>query len=219
MTETEIPKITKLEDGMGNAVFQAFINGDLLSLGRIVGGVAWPEVGRPGFLVVLGEDNFDDVEAGGRHVHLLLERGEFGGESFMSLEAMLHAIQHLRGKMRCLDWYGMEPPRPTVLTDYNRAESKLKRPPLRIKEIDDPSFDWMLDLVFQRTVTRKLLHFYESSLPGMLSSLPADIGRTGKFQDSPPVTALVFALAGLEGRRPASTTPHKKFIADRVAGY
>lgn len=211
--------IRKFDDLLGCPIYEAVVGGETqLHLGRIVGGVAWPEVGVPGFLVIVGQEADHDFEAGGCKMHVLTEREEYG-ESFLSVEAMLNAIRVLRSRMYCPDWFGLECPQYRVLSEFNRNETKFKRNPVRIKEADDPDFGAMLELVFRNTVVRKLLHFHESTLPGTLAALPADAAKTGKFTDHPHVTALLFALSGLENTPQQVAGSGGRRVVDRVAGY
>ena len=212
--------IRKFDDLLNRKVYEAILDGETqVHLGRIVGGVAWPEVGRPGFLVVLGQELDHDFDAGGRKVHVLEERDEYGGESFLSLESQIQAIRALRTKMHCPDWFGLECPHSRVLADFNRNETSFKRPPVRIKELDDPEFGTLLELVFRSTVVRKLLHFHDSALPGILAALPADAAKSGKFPDHPHVTALLFALAALDTTPQHTATSRTRSVADKIAGY
>lgn len=217
---SDLPSVASVDDPLGHRKFRVLADGRDLTCSRIAGGVAWPEVGQPGFLVVLGLDMYDDPDVGGTPVHVLLELMEFGGETFLSVEPILEAIRVVRGKVRCGEWFGLECPRPRALSDFNRNETAYRRQPVRIKEVDEPDFGRMLEMVFRRTVVRKLLHFGQSALPGYLSALPAEAARTGKFTDHPPVTALLFALAGLEGTRGEPVEMRRKSrVVDRVAGY
>ncbi len=214
-----LPIVKKTENPTGGYFFQVTAGEDVWKCARLAGGVAWPGVGRPGFLIVLAEDLDADMETGGTAVRVVAERNEYGGESFLSVEPVLECIRNLRNKLLCPEWFGLECPQTNVLLNYNRAEAKFKRNPIRIKELDDPRFERLIELVFRRTVVRKLLHFGESCLPGLLSALPADVAETGKFQNHPEITALLFALAGLDGTRPPQTRPKSAAVIDRVAGY
>lgn len=189
-------------------------------LNRLAGGVAWPVAGRPGFLVIVGEDADPDIELDIRPMRVLVEAGDHFGTPFLALEPVLESMLEWRSRVYVPTWHGLPFPQPDVLRAFNRAQAQRKKQGLVPGEMPEPKFGPMLDLVYRRTAVHKTLHFGESAIPGRLSALPADAAQTGKFEDHPEVTALLFAVAYLESRAVVGRTVSRSApIGDRLVGY
>lgn len=162
---------------------------------RLVGGLAWPGI-QPGFAVVIAEDLKEDETLKKRHLRVLTEYeshnpsglirrakeyqtaysvGQFFGDT--QNEAMMNIMQRNGG-----------------VSIYLQTAPFLD---------DDQAFSGYLLMIRELTLpTKKLLHFGQKScLPALLSALdPKEISSTAKtaFQKFPAITALGFAIAGLQ---------------------
>lgn len=168
---------------------------------RIVGGLAWPHNGKPGFAVVLGEDFEEDRDLKGRHLWVLKE-----------LEApdaaeLIRRCQDLRDTLWVRDWFGNTSNGTMLAVLYHLQkglDSKRRFSFDPADHADDPQgLGYYLHLIKESLgINRKLLHFGEgSSLPGYL----AEMGTESLNHDPsayPPIAALGYALSHLYNNDP-----------------
>lgn len=189
--------------------------------GRVAGGLAWPAHGNRGFLVVLAEEARTDPAFNVKHVHLVYEPSEEEG-SLIHLDNLLRAA--LRAMRACSAgrWFAPRLEKSAQLVRFNREQAQLRQPQVRpVQPEANPSFEHYASLVRSRIHERKTLHFGKSAIPAKLSLLPSDCSAE-QFEDHPEITALFFALAGLElisssGR--SSSDIQGTAPADRTGGY
>jgi len=161
---------------------------------RLVGGLAWPGI-EPGFTVILAEDLKEDETLKKRHLRILAEYESQNPSDLVRRAKEYQAIYSAE------QFYG-DTQNESMMDIMQRSQLGfyLNTAPF----IDDPeAFSSYLLRVRELTLpTRKLLHFSQKSrLPALLSALdPRELSSAGKsnFQRFPAVTALGFAIAGLQ---------------------
>lgn len=216
-----MPTVTAAATPMGTVFYpEKFPN---TSLRRIFGGIAWPARGRPGFLVVVGEDLHMDFAFGARHYRRLLEAGTFEGGSFLSLETLLRAVVFYSRDCKVQRWCAPRLEHNQSLLQFNRSQAEASKPQVRtIQPSTDPDFEFYASLVRTRVFEKKTMHFGGGSIPAKLAALPTDCSNES-FEDHPEATALFFAVAGLEllsgYLRGQGRSSAVMGVADRAGGY
>lgn len=191
---------------------------------RLAGGLAWPSRGEAGFLVVLAESLDMDFQFNTRHIHLLHEQRDYGGQSFVNPEPLLRAAVAATDRFKVSAWFARPGQFERDIVVFNREQASLRQAQIRpIRLPGDPDLDYCVSLVRKRTYDQKTLHLgTQSEVMPALAALPGDLSAS-RFEDHPEVSALLMALAGLEllpdrgasGPRQAS----KRRVADPAAGY
>ena len=160
---------------------------------RIVGGIAWPAGGKPGYAVLLGEDREKDETLKKFHIRLVKEY------ETQNPTDLLKRCNEFRRIMGVEVWYG----------DTNKASMmeflRQLNIPLFIRDApfydDENAFDFYIDLIRESTPTspgKKFLHFGKSSkLPGYLMEAPEKRVPLQKAQEYPAILALGYALAAI----------------------
>lgn len=197
---------------------------DIVRLRRIVGGVGWPSKGRPGFVVVVGEEerphaDFADVHA----VHILREVADWQGLNFLSPAAILTALADLR-RLDCVaHWWGPDRPEfyPEVRT-HNREQARQRMPPTRVlAPRDDATLEWLAMRVHVRTSGQKTMFFHRADKTrAALSALPRDLSSLAWNDAAPEVVALLAAMSAIDGREFRARSGRTGWApADGTAGY
>lgn len=192
-------------------------------LRRVSGGVGWPSKGRPGFLVVVGEESaanpdFPDM----RTLHVVREAPDWLGANFLGVPSMLQAMTDIRRVDRVAEWWGEERPEfYPELRAHNRAQASRRLPPVRVLAPRDAvTPEWLAMRVHLRTSAQKTLFFHQSDATrAALSALGRDLSDV-TWATAPEVTALLMAISPLETRRGEGDGPRGRWApADGVAGY
>lgn len=192
---------------------------------RVAGGLAWPGRGRPGFLVVVGEDLHEDADFGVRHLHRLAESAQWQGESFMHPEPLLRCALELSRQWLVPVWHA--PQSIFERTALRELNAQLERDRgARVRVVAPPHYYDGNALVLynamvrKRVATQKTLHFGESLIPNDLATFPPDLSGVD-FDDHPPAAALFCAVAALDltHPRPAIRRGRSAGPADAVGGY
>lgn len=190
---------------------------------RVAGGLAWPSGSLPGFLVVLAEDFKQDFYFRTRHVRVVHEQQDHGGQPFITLEPLLRAAVTVTGRFKVYPWLALKGIYARDIAEFNREQAGLRKPQIRpIQPPNDPGLEYCAALVRKRIYDQKTLHLGSSTLMPRLAALPDDLAQT-RFEDHPEVTALFLSLAGLELLRPPEgrgrTHKRTRAAADPAAGY
>jgi hypothetical protein len=173
--------------------------------GEIVGGLAWPG-NKDGFLVIAAVDLFENTVFEARNIKVLTEASESNID--VLLKRALKLQRHFSPFMETIRFYGDTTSLPTMelLDQFNRDRRSRSLNPFYLTEapqLKDPKkHEYYAQLIKKYTQPgRKILHFYDTTLPSYLLGLsPEEISRS--VLDHPPVAALGYALAVLSTWRP-----------------
>ena len=163
---------------------------------RFVGGLSWPTSNKKGWLVVLSEDREPDTTLEKRHIRVQTEFESINPEALIK---------------RAYEYTKSFPDSEFYTDTSNRAMgeflSEFEFPfyPQAAPLCDDVhSFDYYLSLIRKLTIPgKKLLHFGNSKLPGLLNVLPADARMTNsKANNYPSFLALSYALSAMDSYNP-----------------
>lgn len=167
---------------------------------RIIGGLAWPDGGKPGFALVIAEDFEQDPNLKDRHLWVLREVEE------ADVASLVRLCQDLRDTFHAKDWFG------NIRNNSMRAIFYHLQKDLDYKDrfsfspaphADDPQgLGYYLPLIKECLgINRKTLHFGEGSkLPGYLAMGPETLNQDPA--EYPPVAALGYALSHLRTSAP-----------------
>lgn len=163
---------------------------------RIAGGIAWPTVGHEAALVLLAEDFFKTYETGRRHYRLLTEAYA------QDVKGLIDKITGVQIEFTRADWFGdTENPFMRFVLDANIDMYKYKRPPVTVVKPPALGKPGMTELYYQTfttlTKTQKTMHLGKGSriTKELLAGPRVETIKQGLF---PGITALFFAMAGLE---------------------
>ncbi len=163
---------------------------------QLVGGLAWPCGERPGYLVVVAEDFWEDRTLGARPFNIIAEREAPG------MDDIVRHYQELSALLLVGPWAG-DPENRGMLRYCQQKIPQFSLYPAPY--FDDPR---NLGYYFQlfRTLTkeeRKVLHFNNHEMVrGYLSSLPPEeFNKPAK--EHPPAAALGYAITYLDQNKPA----------------
>jgi hypothetical protein len=178
---------------------------------RVVAGMQWPGA-RPGFAVIVGEEENEDPLLHENHIHVL---NEIDGSQIIGRDSLgfMRRVSELHGLYGIENIYG----NPNVksmremLHHFNETLPNKGRNGLYVEKaplIDDPRcFDFCVQIVRKRLVeSRKTLHLgKESSLPGILAAAGEVMGA--KAEDYPAIAALGYAVGALDSWKPFKKRP------------
>ncbi|MBN1829838.1 MAG: hypothetical protein JW884_11950 [Deltaproteobacteria bacterium] len=172
----------------------------------IVGGFAWPLKGKPGHIVVLGEDDQEDAVLRKHPIRVLAECPK---------ESVIDLLQ--KGldcnKQFCVDeWVG-----DTENMAMMGFMDKISLPLSKAKMIDDlHQFEGFLNMIKECTAPgKKVLQFgQESRLPDYLHEVTATKGES--VENHPPVAALGYALAEIYLRSDPSAVQRDNEILNKI---
>lgn len=163
---------------------------------RIAGGISWPGVNKDAALVFLSEDLFKTYETGKRHYRLLSE------DYAPDVKSLIDKIAGVQIEFARVDWFGdTDSPFMRFVMDANIDLYKYKRPPITV--VKPPALDSQnrTELYYQTfstlTKTQKTMHLGNGSRVAkeFMAGPKIDTINEGLF---PGITALFFAMAGLE---------------------
>ena len=216
-------KVTVVKDFMTNVPFfrNAATN---VEYRRIVGGLAWPDGGKQGCAVILGElRNSDNTLQNRHHIHRLDER------LFDDVSNVVAAAATMQDEWMTTIWATpINDSRVYLIDDYNDERRKMRRPglrygnPYRWAGKGEGLISYYMELVVRRTRDEKTLTFnLPSACADAISKLDSrDEDR--KPTDFPAAAALFFALAEIDGN-PMPLWGRRERIdmgpADLVGGY
>jgi hypothetical protein len=160
---------------------------------RIVGGLAWPDGGKPGCAVVIAED-FDEDQHKDRHLWVLKEL------EAPDVAELVRGCQDIRDTFHAREWFG------NIRNNAMRAVLYHLQKDVDLKDrfsfspaphADDPQgLGYYLPLIKDCLgINRKVLHFGEGS---KLSGYLAEMGPDTLNQDPadyPPIAALGYSLS------------------------
>lgn len=178
---------------------------------RVVAGLQWPG-SRPGFAVIVGDEENEDPLLHENHLHVL---NEIDGSQIIGRDALgfmrrvselhgLYGIENIYGNPNVKSMREMLHHFNETLPDKERNGLYIEKAPL----IDDPRcFDFCVQIVRKRLVEgRKTLHLgKESSLPGVLAAAGEVMGA--KAEDYPAIAALGYAVGALDVWKPFKQRP------------
>lgn len=176
---------------------------------RVVAGMQWPGP-RPGFAVIVGEEEDEDPFLHENHIHIINEidggnipgRESVGFMRRLSELRGLYGIESIYGNPNVKSMQSMLSHFNETLPDKGRSGIHIESAPL----IDDKRcFDFCVQIVRKRLVeSRKTLHLgKESSLPGILAAAGEVMGA--KAEDYPAIAALGYAVGALDSWKPLKT--------------
>ena len=163
---------------------------------RIAGGIAWPGVNKDAALVLITEDLFKTYETGKRHYRLLSE------DYAPDVKSLIDKATGLQIEFTRADWFGdTASPFMRFVLDANIDLYKHKHPPIIV--VKPPALDSQnrTELYYQTftmlTKTQKTMHLGNGSRVAkeFMAGPKIDTINDGLF---PGITALFFAMAGLE---------------------
>lgn len=194
-----------------------------VSFRRIVGGIGWPGKGQPGFLAVVGECKSANVEFPDQHdLHVVGEWGDWQGQSFLSVQSMFSAISGIQRVAMASEWWSVDRPEfIRDMRDHNRRQENMRRAPLRVHHPrEDATAEWLTMRVHLRTSARKTMFFNHAD---RLRAAASSVGRDPsefEWSDSPELTALLMAVAGIESRGFSGVPVRSpRVVADSLSGY
>jgi hypothetical protein len=162
---------------------------------QIVGGLAWPFGERPGYLIVVAEDFWEDRTLGARPLNIIAER-----ES-PDMDDIVRHYRELSGLLSVGPWVS-DPENRGMLRYCQQKNPQFSLYPAPY--FDDPR---NLEYYFQlfRTLTkeeRKVLHFNNHEMiRGYLNGLPPEeFSKPAK--EHPPAAALGYAITYLDQNKP-----------------
>lgn len=168
---------------------------------RIVGGMAWPDGGKPGFAVVIAEDFEEDPNLKDRRLWVLREVEE------SDVAGLVRCCQDFRETFQAKEWFG------------NRRNESMKAVLYHLQKdvglknrfsfspgphADDPQgLGYYLPLIKEcLEINRRILHFGEGSkLLGYLAGM-GDETLNQDPAEYPPIAALGYALSHLRTSAP-----------------
>lgn len=166
---------------------------------RIVGGMAWPDGGKPGFAVVIAEDFDEDQNLKDRHLWVLREVEE------TDVATLVRRCQDLRETFHAKEWFGNrrnESMRAFLYHLQKDVDFKDRFSFSPAPHADDPQgLGYYMPLIKECIDNRKFLHFGEGSkLPGYLAMGPETLNQDPA--EYPPIAALGYALSCLRTSAP-----------------
>jgi hypothetical protein len=171
---------------------------------RIIGGLAWPHIEKPGFAVVVAEERFLDMDLDARHIRVLAEVEAAGAADLNRLFRRCLEFQE-----RCLGavrWFGDTGNLPMMdfLRRFNDEQGENKLSLFAGKYIDDPNgLRAYIGAITELTEpNRKILHFGETAkLPAYLTQFQKeDVTRSAR--EFPAIAALGYAVTDLYFNKP-----------------
>jgi len=173
--------------------------------GEIAGGLAWPET-NDGFLVVAAVDLLENTEFESRHIRVIGQASESNIEVF--LKRALELQRHFSPFMEAIRIYGDTSSLAMIelLDQFNRDRRSRNLAPFYLTEAPQLKGPRRLEFYAQlirkyAQPGRKILHFWDTTLPSYLMSLsPEEISKN--ILDHPPIAALGYALAVLSTWKP-----------------
>ncbi len=173
---------------------------------RIVGGLAWPYGGKPGFAVVIAEDFEEDKSLTGRHLWVLNE-----------LEApdvadLVGRCQDLRDTFQARDWFGTLRNKSMLAVLYHLQKDLGHKDRFSFSPAphadDSQGLGYYLPVIKEHLrINRKILHFGKDS---KMAGYVAQVGPEALNQDPieyPPIAALGYALSYLVIHKPEPVSP------------
>ena len=175
---------------------------------RIVGGLAWPYPGKPGFLVVVAENFKEERQSGQRLLWVLAEK------EAETIQELRRACRELTDTYLAGPWYG-DPSQRAMVRHLNLPEPhEDRRDSKRLIILSAPyrqdpqALHYYLQLLGElvRTSQKTLFFGPKSRVPGYilnLLNLPPE-ALAGKLAEQPPIAALGYAASALRLRQPYS---------------
>ena len=159
---------------------------------KFTGGLSCPTANKKGWLVVLSEDFNIDETLKKPHIRVLTEFENINPEPLIT-----RAFEYCKAYPDCEFFTDLNN---RAMTDFLHDFQQPFYPQSAPLCDDAHSFDFYIAKIRQLTEPgKKLLHFGNSKLPGLLNSLPGDVRTSNaKSQDFPGFLALSYALAGLD---------------------
>jgi hypothetical protein len=157
----------------------------------LLGGLAWPSGGRPGWAVVIAKDRKEDEVLGRTHIRLLREY------SSENLSDLLHRCSQYKYHLLLDAFYG-DTTKASMMEFVRKLGVSF---PIRNAPFhdDENAFEYYVNLIREFTLpSRKILHFGDGSkLPGQLMEAPQKRIPLAKAQDYPGILALGYALSAI----------------------
>jgi hypothetical protein len=168
---------------------------------RIVGSLAWPDGGKPGFAVVIAEDFDEDPNLKDRRLWVLREIEE------SDVAGLVRRCQELRDTFHAKEWFGHTGNKSMMAVLYHLQKSWDHKERLSFSaalHADDPKgLGYYLPLIKECLgINRKFLIFGEGSkLPGYLADMKPETLNQDPAE-YPPIAALGYALSRLRTLAP-----------------
>lgn len=162
---------------------------------RIVGGLAWPFGGKPGFAVVVGEALQEDPATKARKLRVLAEVEEHDAGN------LLRRCQEWRGRYKVGDWLGdtFNQPMMWILRSFNENMEGERLSIRTVTQASDPGgLAYFLHMIKECLRQNwKILEFGpQSKLPGYLGQISREEAGACPAE-YPPIAALGFAVVKL----------------------
>ena len=174
----------------------------------MVGGLAWPHGGQPGYAVVVAEALKEDPQLKDRPLWVIKEIEE------SDILNMLRYCRDLQEPFMVQDWHGNTGDKAMMANFHhlNRETGKRDRFSFRSAPYaNEPNgLAFYMPIIKKYLATnRKILHFgQESKLPGYLAQVGLEDMLTNPAE-LPPIAALGYVLAYLERYKPAPSRAKK----------
>ena len=176
---------------------------------KFTGGISWPTSNKKGFIVVLAEDFETDSVLKKPHLHVMTEFENINPEPLIE-----RAFEYSKFYPDCEFFTDLDN---RTMTDFLQDFHKPFYPQRAPLADDTNSFDYYVSKIRQATTPgKKLLHFGNSKLPGILNTLPDVRTSNTKSQDFPGFLALSYALSGLEFYGPGGSYEDENLSADEA---
>jgi len=175
---------------------------------RVVGGLAWPHGGKPGYAVVVAEAFKEDPQIKNRPLWVIKEIEE------SNILNLLRCCQELQEPFKVQDWYGNTSDKAMMANFYHLNREAGKRDRFTFKTApyaNEPKglAFYMPIIKKQVSINRKILHFGEGSqLPGYLAQVGPEDMLTNPAE-LPPIAALGYVLTYLERHKPEPSRAKK----------
>jgi len=168
---------------------------------RVIGGIGWPRNGRPGAVVVVGEDHIEDKNAGRRPLYVLDEAER---HDIMDLYEICVTLQQEHGDVKwfadCAHSFG------SIFEKQNRKNNLRRRRGVRLNGVPEAygELDMVTSIILQRVQNEtKSLYFGNVTIfPARLVEIGLEDAQARALEDFPAMAALGLAVSNLDLSEP-----------------
>jgi len=169
-----------------------------IKYGNISGGIVWPGT-KGGFGVIVAREFFEDVRSREYPYRLLVEFSE------LDLRTLIERILEFDSLFdKCDKWY-TDTSNETAIRIFRELNKYSNIRLVNAPFLDTKSaFSYLIDTISKHISKETLKFSQKSNFEAYLNDVPRDSIDKAKFEDYPAISALGFALSGMEVRKPAS---------------
>jgi hypothetical protein len=178
---------------LGSGKYEYLETADGREFKRIVGGLAWPHSGKPGFTVVIGENLIEDIKLRVRHLTVIKEM------ETIDVAGLVRQCQDWQAECLVEDWFGNRENKPmwAIYSQITKDEPNQRRFNLfPASHAGDPQgMGYYMPMIKEYRKSPRTLHFQEGS------KLERYLDQTGAEalnhdpSEFPAIVALGYALA------------------------